>query len=972
MPAVSLILPYPECVRRSDSLDVANALGMFAPVLIIVLYAILANTRGQVLRIETAFTTIAILALITHPANMVMTIVPRAVVSLASFERIQTYILDENTANETVLTTKSELPRAACSSWIIDLHEVAIAALGSSKPILRDISVEVPQGSITIVTGPVGSGKTILARAILGEARIIFGSVCVHAKHIAYCSQTTWLPNQTIRDIIHGPKSTEHRDWAWYQETIQACCLDSDLNILPDGDLTSVGSKGLNLSGGQRQRVALARAVYSRYGLIVLDDSFSALDTKTQTQVVDNLLGPEGLLKKLGSTVVWISNATQHFHLADDIVVLADGTTKERGTWEQLRKDDAQLPELIHPHDSASQPFEIFSRHEAFPRRKPTVIDTETLLSHKDGDLSLYNYYFRASNPLNIGLLITATALCSFFMTIPPYWLKIWTESPNPSMFFYTAIYATLLLAAWLSTNGIMSSTLLLVAPTSGLVLHSRLLETIVNAGLSYFSDTDTGSILNRFGSDLQLVDKALASALAALSAQIFKLLMQAALLLLSQPLIALILPPTILVVYIVQKIYLRTSRQLRVLELSSRAAVLSSFTETVAGAPTIRAFEWQPLTAQHASRVLDGSQRPLYLLMCLQRWLNIVLDLLIAAVAVGVVTASVRLRGSTTGGEVGVALSMILVANTTLLKLVTNWADLEMSLGAVARLRNVERETAREEQLARGTQGLPDHWPGRGAITFSEVTASYKAASTALALKNLALTVEAGQWVVVCGRTGSGKSSLLLSLLRLLDTTAGTIAIDGVDIATLSRATIRETVFITVAQEAFFLPQGSLGFNLDPEGRAETEVIVDALKKTGLWEQFCSGNREGEGDEVVLSMSLSSLPSLSTGQTQLLALTRALIRRRVLTNTSLDVYTDTPPIKPIILLDEVTSSLDPVTEGKIYSVIREVFVDGGHTVLMVTHKLAGIKGRLRNGQDIVVWMSDGAVERIQRAGGRM
>lgn len=958
----------PGQIRWSDHQAIANALGMFAPVLTIVLFVILAGMLGQTLDVETAFTTIAILAMITHPANMVMTIAPRAVVSFSSFHRIQAYLISEHSLTDFSLDTSPQptiVPSR--SDFAIDLSNITVIPLRSSKPVLQNINAKVLRGSVTIITGPVGSGKTMLSRTILGETRVVSGSVRVHANHVAYCSQVPWLPNETIRDIILGPKCAKDYDWTWYQTTIQSCCLQSDLESLPDGDLTSVGSKGLNLSGGQRQRVALARAVYSRGEIIVLDDSFIALDNQTQDQVINNLLGPEGLLRRLGSTIVWISTSVQHFHLADDIVLLADGVVKEHGTWKQLRKDDQQLIELIHAHDNAPRLVDDPQHHQTFANRKSAAVVSVKSPPRKTGDLSLYSYYFHASNAFNITLLVTCCALCAFFMTIPPYWLKIWTESSQTSTVFYTSVYAAILLAAWLSTNGIMSSTLLLVAPTSGLVLHSHLLWTIVNAPLSYFSTTDTGIILNHFGSDLQLVDKALAQALAALSAQVFKLLVQITLLLLSQPRLALALPPSIFVVYVVQHVYLRTSRQLRILELSSRAAVLSTLTEMVAGACTIRAFGWQSQTISQASSALDSSQRPLYLLLCLQRWLNVVLDLLVAAVAIVVVAIAVRLRGSTTGAEVGMALNVILVANTTLLKLVANWTDLEVSLGAVARLRDVERSVVGEEEPGPSAHVLPENWSGRGTIVFSGVTASYNDSSAVL--NKLSLTIVAGQTVVVCGRTGSGKSSLLLSLLRLLDLTEGTITIDGLDIASLSRSSVRERVFITVAQEAFFLPQCSLRFNLDPEDRAETAVIVDALKRVELWEQLCTGSIQGSGDDAVLSMYMSSLPTLSTGQTQLLALARALLRKQILSNISMSNYTDTDPFKPIILLDEVTSSLDPVTEDKIYRIVQREFVIDGHTIVMVTHKLAGIKGRLRAGQDKIVWMREGAVERIESVG---
>lgn len=962
----------------------ANALGMFAPVLTMVLYAILARLHGETLDVETAFTSVAILAMITHPANMVMTIIPRAVVSFSSFERIQAYLLGESTPNSSVIFSNS---LGIASPIAICIEKAAIAGADFTQPILRDINLEVPQGHITILTGPVGSGKTTLARAMLGETKLTKGAIRVSSERFAYCSQTPWLPNQSIREIIYGHSGNDRREQAWYNKIITACCLDSDLDTLPDGDLTPVGSKGMNLSGGQRQRVALARAIYSRCDIIVLDDSFSALDGKTQGQVVQNLLGPEGVLKRLGVTVVVISTATKHFHLADDIVVLAGGTIKERGTWEQLRQDDPLLDEIIHAADQAPKEPSEKSRRNAVLKRTGEATATGADPGHKNGDLSLYTYYARSAGSLNMVLMITCTILYSFFITIPSYWLKLWTESPNPSTLLFTAGYTLLLLLAWIITNCQMFYVTLRIAPASGLRLHHTLLTAVLGAPLRYFSTTDTGTILNRFSADLHLVDRALAPAAQSLSVQLFKLVAQTALLLASQPFIALSLPCSAVVVYLVQRVYLRTSRQLRLRELEARAAAVGELLETVGGAPTIRAFGWRAAVARQSAAVLDSAQRPLYLLLCLQRWLNVVLDLLIAFIATSTIWLAVWFRGSTTGGQVGVALNVILVANTTLLRLVEGWTGLEISLGAVSRLREVELNTPQEEREGEADRTVSENWPERGQLVFRGVSAAYN--PEAIALKSLDLTIEAGQTVVVCGRTGSGKSSLLLSLLRLLDTTKGNITIDGVDVAQLSKSTLRERAFITVAQEAFFLPQASLQFNLDPELKARPSVIVSALKRTGLWAHFLAGeskistmDKDDEfvlslptvitnnttEDEAILATALNALPALSTGQAQLLALTRALVRRHILCNPA--GYVDIHPTKPIVLLDEVTSSLDPVTEGRMYDIIQDEFVDQGLTVVMVTHKLAGIRGKLRQGRDAVVWMGEGRIERVEMVDG--
>ncbi|KAK2596916.1 hypothetical protein N8I77_012799 [Diaporthe amygdali] len=966
----------------------ANALGLFAPVITLVLYAALAMLRGEALDAETAFTSVALLLMITHPANMIMTFIPRAVISYSGFERIQSYLLDKGGRDRPLEPPKLSSTEITTTplTHAIELADVAIPGTDESKPILKDISFGVRQGSFVICTGPVGSGKTTLARAILGEVSPSKGIIKVSQKRLAYCSQTPWLPSQVIRDVIRGPTGPYEADEAWYQRAVEACCLDSDFKTLPDGDLTPVGSKGMNLSGGQRQRIALARAVYSRCEIIILDDSVSALDEKTQRHVVENLLMPGGILREHATTVLWITTTTKFFNLADEIIVLAGGIVKERGTWAHLRESDPLVDEIIHPHDETLVTVaEAQTMKQANLARKEIANDGLKDLARKNGDLSLYKYYLESARLRNIASLVMAAVFYSCFYTSSQYWIKQWTESGLAHAIFYMVGYVIFLVIAYVSTVTGMFVTNLRIAPSSGLALHNRLLIAIVSAPLLYFSGTDSGTILNRFGQDIQLVDKQLAVAFQSLVNQICKLLFQAIVLLLSQPLMALSLPYSAMVVYIVQKVYLRTSRQLRLLELEARAAVFSSFLETVQGAPTIRAFNWQGEFAEQNIVTLDGSQRPFYLLLCLQRWLNVVLNLLIAAIAVGTIWLGAFYRDSTTGGQIGMALNVILVANTTLLSLVEAWTDLEISLGAVARLKEAETETPREDQPGE-CDVPPTTWPSRGEIVLSGVAAAYN--PSVLALKSLDLKIEAGQMVAVCGRTGSGKSSLLLTLLRLLDTTEGSIKIDGVELSSLPRSLVREAAFVTVAQEAFFLPQASLRFNLDPELKAPQFVIRAALIQTGLWDLFVEeqpgnheeallgGEQDDEGGRKVLDKPFSSFPALSAGQTQLFALSRALVRRSILSGpaTSAAHYSDLDRVgsKPIVLLDEVTSSLDPVTEGKMLDIIREEFVDQGHTVVMVTHKLDAVRGRMREGRDAVVWMGQGRVERVEVTEGQM
>jgi len=227
----------------------ANALGIFSPAITLALFALIATRHGHTLDVETAFTTMAILSMVTHPANMVMTIVPRVVAAFAGFERIQAYLLRPRLVDERQI---GPLARKE-TSLAVEMQHVT---LGEPRPILTDINIRVAHGSLTIISGPVGSGKSTLLRAILGEIRPSQGHARLALRRVAYCAQTPWLPNGTIKQAVCGFGGDGHRDdGGWYQRVVDACCLGHDLDLLPDGDRTEIGSGGLNLSGGQRQRV---------------------------------------------------------------------------------------------------------------------------------------------------------------------------------------------------------------------------------------------------------------------------------------------------------------------------------------------------------------------------------------------------------------------------------------------------------------------------------------------------------------------------------------------------------------------------------------------------------------------------------------------------------------------------------------------------------------------------------------------
>lgn len=532
-----------------------------------------------------------------------------------------------------------------------------------------------------------------------------------------------------------------------------------------------------------------------------------------------------------------------------------------------------------------------------------------------------------------------------------PYWLRWMAESKGEHMWFYTGVYFLLTSAAFLAVASAVSTIFLIIAPHAGNTLHARLLRAVMHAPQSFFSTTATGTTLNRFSSDMTMIDRSVPFALFQVLQAVFLLLCQCILLAIVQPLITVTLPFTIAAVYVIQKVYLATSKQLRFIDLEARALVNANFLETLEGVSTIRAFGWQQAFIDKNASKLDLSMRPDYLLVCIQRWLDLVLDLIMPGLALGIIGLAIYLKGTTTGGQIGIALNVILKANGYILRLITAFTKLETSLGAISRLRAFEQEVQPEEKPGMANLA-PVSWPASGAVEFKNFSASYNTSS--LALKGINLSIAAGTKVGVVGRTGSGKSSLLLSMLRLIEAREeGTLQIDGLDICSLPRNIVRSRI-ITVPQDPMLIQTDSVRQNLDIAGAniSDDDMIV-VLERVGLWESLLArsadvvdssdssssedSGSEGDNDNYhpthpeaterpsisVLDLPMKKLP-LSQGQQQLFSLARALLMR--------------PLRGRVVLLDEATSNVDAETDRVMQAIVRDEFRN--HTVITVAHRL--------------------------------
>ncbi|KAH8879372.1 ABC transporter [Thozetella sp. PMI_491] len=911
-------------------------------------YGIQAAVRHtSTLDLTQSFSSLSIISLLTGPFSSLIQTVPLVAAGIGSFDRVQKFLTETSRSDSrqsipqapqqsgdekrdlsdttspghnAAIHAEAEPPKLAVS-----INGIYLRPTPTADVVLHEVSFNTPKGSLTMITGPVASGKSTLVKAILGEGSYERGTVSVADRRIAYCGQTPWLPNTTIQKAICGHISNEEIDWEWYHSCIRACALDRDFDSLPDGDQTSIGGGSTTLSGGQKHRVALARAVYSRAQIAVLDSVLGALDGVTKTTVVESLFGANGLFKQTCSTVFLVTQEREYLRYADQLIILSDGGLKYNGTYaEAVELGTMENISLAEGKEKGSnERVTKLSTSKKLPYPTPTAIDLEDL-NRKTGDFSLYRYYFgsiKLGHALTLAFFITLEVSSATFSQI---WFKMWSEAGGGQFALYASVYMILPFITAAGIGGFVWAFFILIAPASSNKLHFILLKTVMRAPQMFFTATDIGSLLNRFSQDMTLIESALAISAAMLFLSGMRVAAGIGLVATGSVYLTATIPVVFLAIFCLQHIYLRTSRQLRYLDLESKSPLYSHFLETLGGLATVRALGWQKDNQVENIKLLDLSQRPQYLLQSCQQWLNLVLQLIIAAEATLVVGLAVGLRHLTSPGLLGVSLVNVFALETNLSFLVRSWTELETSLGAVARTRDFEKEVKPEHKQCEDFQP-PPKWPEHGGIEFRGVTASHS--PTAVALRDLSLVIKPGQKVGICGRTGSGKSSLVGTLLRLLELNEGTVIIDGVDLARIPRDVIRERL-VAVPQDPLILV-GTVRFNADPHSRASDEDITNALSVVGLWDTL--KERGGLDAEITAS-------SLSVGQQKLFALSRAILQKG-----------------QIILLDEPTSNIDSGTDNTIRRILKEKCASC--TILTIAHRIDTILE-----SDVVLVIEDGQV----------
>ncbi|ORZ39286.1 P-loop containing nucleoside triphosphate hydrolase protein [Catenaria anguillulae PL171] len=847
---------------------------------------------------------------------------------------------------------------------VVHIKDAAFTFTGDTTVLTVD-ELSIKAGTLTAIVGKVGAGKSALVASMLGEIKKERGRVSVRGR-VAFATQQPWIQNATLREnVLFGLAF----DQAVYDRVIAACAMRKDVATLPKGHDTLIGEKGISLSGGQKARVAAARVLYAaemnNVDLVLMDDIFSALDSHVDRHMWNALFNPtSGLLR--GKTVVLVTHGIHHLDEVDDIVLVRDGNISEHGTYASLLAlegghvrfmvEEYQAKRKEEDDDESAASEEEGSSLGTLANAEPTnsaeiAADTTTLhafdtpheskilvddaedgcdekkklvaASEKNDDgketknagsvnwrvYALYcKYCGYALMALNFGITAIGVAI-GIYTTV---WLAQWATASargEGGLAFYLGIYSGLTFVnSVLNVGGIIFG-FAIVAIRGARKTMAGMLDNILRVPMSFFDTTPSGRIINRFSADLKSVDSSIPQLLFHFQFTVFQTFGILITIFLAVPWFFVILLPICVLFGLIQHIYLNASREIQRIYMVLNSPVFQHFSETLSGLPTVRAYQHEKRFLKQAEDLFDASSTGFYNMITVNRWLFVWLNLLGTMIMVGVMFAAVL--STTTGvGMSGVALTYSFEITFLLSSIVRLYGQIENAVVSVERIAEYSKIPT---EAAEKTFDLPPAWPAQGEIEFQGYQTTYREGLPPV-LKGIDLKIKAGSKVGVVGRTGAGKSSMMLALFRIIEAIAGKIVVDGVDVSTVGLQDLRSRLTILPQDPVIF--NASIRDNLDPTGSHDDAALWSALEGAHLAE-FVRSLEGGLEHELTGG-------SLSVGQQQLVCLSRAILRKT-----------------KILVLDEATSSIDHATDDIVQETIRREFSDC--TIVTIAHRIGTI-----------------------------
>ena len=809
-------------------------------------------------------------------------------------------------------------------------------------------SLSIKQSDLIVVVGHTASGKSTLLQALLGHIPLTSGSFELSESQagIAYCPQLAWIFNGTVREnVVFGQHPV---DELRYRNALAAVDFLEDLKWMPAGDQTEIGERGVNLSGGQKHRISLARAVYvCDTDFVLLDDPLAALDA-----TVANTVYQKAILGEMKDrTRILVTNRLEIVlptaKLSDSsvkFIVVSNGTVSAAGTYNELA--DKGVPEFVAllekvvsdtPTSSPSFPSNasVLTKPDAPAIATPSGDQRSGVLVQKEdrqtGAVSstTISVYSKAMGYFNmIVLSYIATEILRVCASI---WLSKWSGSPQTandpeSVIWFLGVYVVLSMAQlglslFSQVMGAVSGN------RAARKLHEKMFDRLIIAPMRFFTATPLGRILNRFSKDVGDMDKNLAPMFGMTLTVSMGLVSTLGILAGTAYYTVIGFVPVLVAFYYCQAYYRASSREIKRMDSISRSPIYAHFQQVQDGISTVVAFARTNFVTWQNAEKIDNHIRFNLAQMSTNRWLGIRLEFYGGALVLLTALFIVSARNVINAGKAGLALSTALQVTGALGGIVRLSAMLENSLNSIERINEYSSVASEIQNIG---SVAPKNWPSAGAIDFKSVVVYYKPPTSDMdqaVLRSISFSIAGGMKVGVIGRTGAGKTSLILTLFRIIETHSGQITIDGIDISQISLRDLRRALGIIPQDPIVF--EGTLRDNIDPFSQYSDDEVGAALAAAHLTTL------------PLLHAVVAGGKNLSAGQRQQICLARVVLRR-----------------PKILVLDEATSSLDRVTDELVSETVREQFRTS--TVITIAHRLHTIID-----SDLLIGLDKGEVAEI-------
>lgn len=798
---------------------------------------------------------------------------------------------------------------------------------------LKGLNLEIKKGQLAAIVGTVGSGKSSLLAAILGEMHKISGKVRVCGT-TAYVAQTSWIQNATIEDnILFGKPMNRQK----YKDTIRVCSLEKDLEIMEFGDQTEIGERGINLSGGQKQRIQLARAIYQDCDVYLLDDVFSAVDAHTGSEIFKECV--RGVLKD--KTVLLVTHQVDFLHNADLIMVMREGSIVQSGRYNELLQAGLDFGSLVAAYESSMELVDMSSQtltdnpvqtpiSPAADKSLQRVLSTKKSLEKTNSQKAtakliedeeretgqvhsdVYKEYCtKAFGWWGVVFVMVISLIWIASTTSTDYWLAYQTaETRTFTPGIFMAGYALIGLVSCLvvASRAVIVTLMGLKTAQS---YFSQFLNSILHAPMSFYDTTPSGRILNRASADQTAVDFMIPFFMGMIISIYFAVVAIIAVTCVNAwPTVFLIIP-LIWVNLWYRAYYIANSRELTRLSSITKSPIIHHFSETVSGVVTVRCFRRQALFTKENIDKVDVNVKMDFYTFGATEWLGFRLEIIGSLVFCISTFFLIVLPSSFVKPEyVGLSLSYGMSLNAMLFMTIFMTCTIENKMVSVERLKQLINIPSEAAWVIKDC--LPPTWPTHGNIVLKDVQVRYRP-NTPLVLKGLTLDIKGGEKIGVVGRTGSGKSTLIQVLFRLVEPCGGKIVIDGVDITKIGLHDLRSRFGIIPQEPVLF--QGTVRSNVDPLGLYSDEDIWKALDRCQL-KAVVAATQEKLDAPVE-----DGGENWSVGQRQLMCLGRVMLKK-----------------SRILFMDEATASVDSQTDSTIQKIIRDDFRDC--TIITVAHRI--------------------------------